>query len=574
MKNDSDLSTILENPGAFHNWYREENSKRSSDELLTMIISETSDVSLIRQLNVVIWSSRRDRYEKIRDQAFQSKNLLVEAYAVAVDSYLDITGSLRTKGDPTQTATSYLAMLQNYQTRLTLTEQTPLCREVQTMVHVTTGLAFFFLQKFDDCAQEASQAIFWAKKYDAIYMLSAANSLLLATYSNSGQNERALEFIRLLKENHQDQGNIVYQNKAYAELLFYLGHTHESINLLEKCLQDFSPKPILGVHSALLRSQLLLGIGGLDTENDDADQTHSWIVDSTKCLVKYQGLPRTSQTLNERITLLQKCSDIWQKHRNLKLDWGTHIGIWIATTSFLWQRHFSNAKSTIDLVNEKIYETEWLDLRILLIGAKLELALKSQKNEFDIHLLEKQLTNIFMTARALEFGSSEGLAERLLYWHPLAAAYGALMPNGIEDLQEATRALLRIGKRNICYGETIPPAYAAELALRSLGFDEWPNFSQAEIGKGRLKRNVLQGKWGNTTYVKPALSIVPIVYGLVKSGHLDQAKSVYIEYGVTPHTKSEYAMLPLLDRIDELLRSLVTGKCSIEMFEASFIDLD
>ncbi|MGL4612212.1 MAG: hypothetical protein ACRCYY_21455 [Trueperaceae bacterium] len=563
----------LESPEEFHLWFREQKQHSSADELLELLKVSTSDLSLLRQINIVCWGNTWNDYRRICDNAYKSKNFLVEGFAVAVDTYLDIANFNKKDSDYNLVAMTYLPMLKSYQDRLRTQEQTWLCREVQAMVHISTGLAYFFLRQFENCTKEASQAIFWSSKVGATYTLALANSLLLATYSNTGQNEMALGLVSGFQKNEADRANVIYQAKAYAELLFYLGHTQKSVDLLNECLDVFNPNPVAGVHGALMRSELLLGTGGLDTDNRDEDATHTWIVNSAKCLVQYRGLPRTSQTSQERIQLLQKATDIWQHEGGYKLEWGTTTGLWLAGTSYLWQRRTINALNTVNLVPDGIYKTQWFDLRVLLVGLKLELALTFQNSNIGITMVESELKTLFDEARALEFAYPKGLAERLRYWHPLAAAYGAVMPDGIEELQEATHAIIRMGNNSV-QNHNIPPTFAAELALRSLGFDDQSTFVQADLGGNRLKRNLLSTKHGKNRYVLPAISATQIVYGLVKGGHLDRARATYIEYGIAPQSSAEYVMLPMLERVNGYTRQLLSSEISLSEFEATILNLD
>jgi hypothetical protein len=150
------------------------------------------------------------------------------------------------------------------------------------------------------------------------------------------------------------------------------------------------------------------------------------------------------------------------------------------------------------------------------------------------------------------------------------------MPDGLVELQEATRAITQVGYRNRVHGISLPPAYMIELILRSLDLDRVPTyrFTQSDPGSGRMKRNQLLSKYGEVDYWLPTVSAIQLIYGLKKSGYEETAHKIANEYGILPHSNAEYAMVPVLEHIGELTRQLLLDQLSIRDFASQIVAPD
>ncbi len=285
-----------------------------------------------------------------------------------------------------------------------------------------------------------------------------------------------------------------------------------------------------------------------------------------RCLVRTLSLPRTSQTLDERSSLLQQAISLWQEEDQLRYSWARFMGRWIVGTSYLLIGRPAGAASMIAGLDFK--NCQWFDLRLLKLGLELEIALHLDSPDVTVRPLEDQLREVFEDARRMPFASPEGLAERLIHWHPLAAAYGALMPDPVYELHPVIPAVLQLGSKNRVYEQVIPPTYATELALRSLDFDLRlkTSFVQSDPGGGRYKKSMLLTKYGEVDFWRPAISAANLAYGLVKAGHIERARAVYNEFGIVPQSDAAYVMLPLAQRVDSCVKQLIDGALTPSTF--------
>lgn len=177
-------------------------------------------------------------------------------------------------------------------------------------------------------------------------------------------------------------------------------------------------------------------------------------------------------------------------------------------------------------------------------GLRLELAL-----QFETSLLvpltecENQIRLIFRDAHEISFGSPLGLAKRLSRWHPLSAAYLAVHPDPIGELASAQEALVQCLPRPTAWELALEPAYANEVILRSLNLDlvtaDFPEATRNPRVRGQIGR--LSSRFGQTTWWRPPLSVVPVVFGLTFSAHSDSRGTAYRllrRYGVAAKTRN------------------------------------
>lgn len=567
----------LASPKLFHSWLQERLSENIPvSHLLTSLRTVQSELSLCRQMNLTHFTNYGERRDYV-EPCIQSMDTRVEAYALGLESYIKIAQHDSGGDGYNASATDLLPMLQGVLDDLRVVPRDPFTQEIESTLRVSIGLGHFFNRDFELAAKEASRALFLADHIGAAFCITRARSLLISISAETGQVGEAIVLL------HAEEGNAQrstvaksFHERAHATMLYQLGHNRKPIEMLERDALLYDHGHDQPCASELQRQKCLLGIGGLEGDVVQAFPNYAieqWITRSMRCLIKAGALPRTNQNLRAREVLLRRAVDIWREDRNAKHAWASELGRWVVGFSQLWLGSPSQALGAI--FNSQVKQTQWLDLRLLIAGLGLESSLHIVNPEASVEHYEDCLRRVFNEARSLNSASPEGLAERLMHWHPLAAAYLTLLPDPIIELQSATRAVLRVGASNNIYNLVLPPTYAAELVLRALDYDlrPSPKFVQADPGPSRHKRADMLVKHGEVNYWRPSVSAVSIIYGLIKAGHRDQAHAVYHEYGVAPYSNAEYAMLPLVEHLNTSVGKLLMGRLDIRQFSASSLDL-
>jgi hypothetical protein len=240
---------------------------------------------------------------------------------------------------------------------------------------------------------------------------------------------------------------------------------------------------------------------------------------------------------------------------------------WLRGLAHLWLGETGLAGMTI--ADARVEAREWLDIRLLLAGLRLELALHiADPGVVTVRQAEEELREVFADAASLPLASRSGLAKRLMRWHPLAAAYSAVMPNPLRELIEARDSILRQGRNIVAYGVVLPHAYAAECILRAFGFDSWRrSFTMPRLNTAMLRqRDALKIYYGKVPYVRPVVCGAQLCLGLLKASegraaYMEAASNVEREFGLVSVPRSGYGKFPL-ERIQYALHGLFRGMTS------------
>jgi hypothetical protein len=569
-----------QSPSAFHSWYQTQlESGRSPLEVLEELAQDPSPWALCRQMCIAHWSDLWKVREQLTQKCLYSSYKFIEAYAVSLDAYREIVKFNTSTDGYNSLAQQYHPMLEGYIKKVLEGGRTPIGCEVEASLRAACGLIFFDLGNYDRAAEECSQAIYWIKKSGANFLLSKCRSLFVSIQSRAGRLDEAILTIEEERRNaSRAKSSFPFQERAYAEILFYLGHADLSLNLLHKLEAEVEGTNKGLVQNTIERILCLLGRSG-GTKRVNELYTHDareWIIESVGSLVQHSSLPVTAQTRDRKDALLLNAIKVWTENRYLELSWQSALGHWITGIANLWLGKTSSAVAALTSIPEEVTKTQWLDLRILRVGLGLELSLHLNNPELKPDPYIGELRRILADADTIKMASKKELLERFKRWHPIAAAFAAVMPDGIVELQEATRAIMQVGYRNVVHGISLPPAYMVELILRSLDVDRIPayRFTQSDPGGGRSKRNQLMSKYGGMDYWLPTVSAIRLIYGLKKSGYSETALKIANEYGILPHSHAEYAMVPVLERISEITQQLLLDKLSTRDFANQIVASD
>ena len=557
---------------AFHKWLSDCLSENTGpNEIYDYLVSIGSGISTLRAVWVAMMASRHDDGIELAKQCSLSKDLRIEAYAMGILLYASLAERIRLEHSSETKYSQYHVTLSRYIRLLRETYEDPLAREAEVLLRTALGLAHYQIANYSEAREEAAFAVVIAEQIEAQHLLTLANSLLISVNNADG---KVTDSVRVIEDENlnpsRNAPNTRFQTVTYAFNLSQLGHTSEVQTLLESYARRFSESEYASKRIELYRDLFKSLVGFKSVALDYGEGSHYptlvWCAKSVGCLVKARGLVRDYKNQASIRTLLVKADEIWRDNKHFQLNWGHGIGCWIVAFAAYHRGEHSNAEAALRKVD--VNSSEWYDLRILLAALRLELALSLKSSEIVVSEAVKELKAVFSEASLNPYASVKGLAERVMYWHPLAAAYLSLSPEPIEELRPATQSILRLGNHNSVYDLSLRPVLAAELALRAVNLDLDPHreFKQASGPNVAAQRSAFMMQRGEVEYYRPYVGAISIVYGFVSEGHLELAKRVAEEYQIAPIMTSKYKMLPILRELEHATYTLLSQELSPEQF--------
>ncbi len=562
----------LETPTEFHGWWHGVLADGAGDrEVLEALREDVSAISLCRQLVVAYHGGFAEERTELIERCLNTVDVRVQLYAKSLDAYTQIAWYDAPDGAYNSPASALIPGLRGDLRKLEALPPSPFNREVGCSVYIALGVGCFLQGHVDEALVCASNAWYWAARLKAPFCIERARSLQIAALIETGQVGEALTVLQAsdASTDAQTAATRAYYVRVQAFLLGQLGRYEEAVALLEdfRLGRGEADTPI---ESELQRIRLLWGTGGLDgdiVQAFDASDLEGQLSLSLRRVLEAFAQPCWGAGRIQRQKLINEALELWTKPRQpLSFSWAKGMGSWVQAVGSLWLDRPDLAANSLD--DWRSTSEQLLDLNLLHAGAQLEIALHLKQPRAGVEVWLERLRAVFREARSRRVASPEGLAYRLAFWHPLAAAFAAVAPGGIRELKGSVSAVLEVGVRSRVYGIDLPPLLASELALRALGFDNnrSVSFTQADVGRDRKKRNALQAKRGDLTFYRPVLSAVSLIYGLVKLGELEQARSIYADYGVSPRSTAEYKMQPVLENVDRTVQALLNKGLSIEAF--------
>lgn len=562
----------LEAPAEFHSWWRRMLTDGMSDrEVLEALREDASDMSLCRQLVVAYHGGLADERTELIERCLNTADVRVQLYAKSLDAYTQIAWYDAPDGAYNSPASALIPGLRGDLQKLEALPPSPFNREVSCSVYIALGVGSFLQGHINEALVCASNAWYWAARLKAPFCIERARSLQIAALVETGQVGEALTVLQAsdAATAAQTAATRAYYVRVQAYLLSQVGRYEEAVALLYdyRLGREETNTPI---ESELQRTRLLWGTGGLDGEivqAFDASDLEGQLSSSLRKILGARAQPSWGAGRTQRQRLINEALELWAKPRQpLSFSWARGMGSWVQAVGSLWLDRPDLAANSLD--DWRSPSEQSLDLNLLHAGAQLETTLHLKQPGVGVEVWLERLRAVFREARSRRVASPEGLAYRLSFWHPLAAAFAAVAPGGVRELKGSVSAVLEVGARSRVYGIDLPPLLASELALRALGFDNnrSVSFIQADVGRDRKKRNALQAKRGDLTFYRPVLSAVSLIYGLVKLDELERARSIYADYGVSPKSTAEYKMQPVLENVDRAVQALLNKELSVEAF--------
>lgn len=568
----------MESPKEFHGWWQEALLEGVSDRVLFEVLKrDHTDMGRCRQLLIAHHGGLSKEREALIKICLESHDYRVMLYAKSLDTYTQIAWDSAADGAYNSAASALLPGLRADLRQLQEAPFSPFSREVSCSIYMGLALGYAMQGKLQDALEAVSTGWYWAKQVNVPFCLERARSMQVGTLIEAGQVGEALTVLQAPEVSvvSQTTATQAYNIRVQGFLLSQMGRYDEGIALLKQSLPG--PNEVEGglLQNQLQRLKLLWGTGGLEATQqvEDRSEVEGQLAKSLKGLLRAKAEPPWGTFRQAQQEHLNAVLRIWAHPRQPQsYNWAKSISSWMQALAYLWLDHPDRALAILEEAHPQSEQA--LDLNLLHAGAELEVALQLKQPTTSLENALERLRSVFFSARNRDIASPEGLAKRLIFWHPLGAAFAAVVPHGIRELQGALEAVLRVGVQNTIHGHVIPPALATELSLRALHFDTNRHvaFTQADLGRSRAKRRLLQVKQDEYEYYAPVLSVASLVYGLVKLDESNRARTLYRDFGVAPVSAAEYKMQPVLENVNRAVQALLDKTLSVEAFTFAVLE--
>lgn len=557
----------LECSDQFQLWSVEQNRSGGVSKAIETLLERGDELATFRAACLGQWFAKPNIYRELMHQSFSASEIAISAQAQSFLLLLDFVQD--------RTSVSFcIPLLEDLAYRLEATKQNSLVGEARVAVLTNLGLIKSSLRLHSESRTLAAQAVFLARHFKLPISEMRANNLLIQTNLLSGQVTDGLKLIQQsLANGVEDQHAATYQQLAVAACLAHLGDAQKAVQWLDNASLD--PTNPHAIRSVRQWYACLSGLDDPDTPLEERYQPTTnviWLVNSLRHCLAAEAIPRTNKYLEERKRRLDQAIACTRAAQNFASDWYFLLNRWISTTALLWQG--KAALSAHSLTGLRAPAREWLELRSLLAGLRLEQALDLNLPSLAIEHAEEELLEVFRDSESIPMASPEGLADLLMFWHPLAAAYMAVAFPNLPHLSPALENILRLGGKNSALGRTVSPALAGELLLRSLNLDliESQPLTQVKLGageRGNFREEILTFTRGPRTYYRPPVSALRIAYGLRKHGAgtlmADVAWSVLNQYGLCPRASGSEMQLRM-GTLEALTHDLLDDRITVQEF--------
>ncbi|NTY02037.1 hypothetical protein [Deinococcus sp. JMULE3] len=390
-----------------------------------------------------------------------------------------------------------------------------------------------------------------------------ADSLRAWALGNTGGFHEALTLRKEL-DTRDTMASVTTNALDIAMLLANLGNLDQALETLNAATQ------LPDDQQWILLIQSIFGVQSLDMQETlftGRSARYQWMPEVLRHLAHLYALEPLRSRTADRLKLANQIVD------KMKVDlrgFGSDdrsFAAWVLSAAHLNSQNYGLARQSLSGLPP--LHSEQLLTRALLAAARLELALEPGFYEVEtVMRSEQDLRSIFGTAEQLTHASPAGLAKAVQRWHPVAAAYLAVMPDPIPALHSAAQSIIQIRSACTAHNLILPPLYIAETVLNVFGYDV-----NAELNAAmRRQRNALQGQIGAA---RTWLRIVPaaqLTYGLLKAAegqgsveHRAAAERTAASYGLVPALRSEFAELELA-QLSQALQSWLEGRSNHASF--------
>lgn len=463
------------------------------------------------------------------------------------------------------------------QRRLAAMPQSDLVIEGQIGIIIPLCNLLLEEQQYEEAIEMASQALFLAEQLQAPITIARARTMVIGCRANAGHT---VSTIQMVEDDRRQpfRYNWEYTDLEMAAALFRLGNYEEAASVMDALVARSEGGRRERALEFMQRAKAVWGIGGLEGPiypTPDGSTPSQWITEVARSLMRAYGVPREGKEADERayhfLQVIEECRKA-EENGHPWHAWKHLFAQWAVATAHLGRGEFADAAGVLEHAEQP--NPEALDVRVLILGAALELSLSWQAPEgFSVARYEHLLRKVFTDASRIRYASQAGLARLLHRWHPTAAAFLALAPNPVLACASATRSVMKVGQHNFVDDLSLPPVYACDLTLRALDFDLRRDFAfvQGDPGASRKKKKGLSQTCGIVPVWRLPVSAVKLAYGMMRHQNPEyrgRAESVIQTYGIRPMTNALYPMIGALDDIERYTRELLDGHLTAKGFAA------
>lgn len=574
----------LESSQVFQDWFIEQLEREvTPEQIVDALEGVGSDTAYVRALIVSYWRST-PHYDRLLKQCLTLSNVIANEVAKGFAVYQRSVNIMMEGGAHMHARLAEMRGALDFSLRrLAQVPITDLQIEAQIGIYIPKSILHLNEQNFDEALQYASQALFLAEQIGGRVSVARARSALISCHSVAGHVETT---IALAQDDRRQPFRYGWRftELALANSLFLLGNSAEAVATVNDLIQRVDGVYQQRARSLMQQKAALWGVGGLDGEvfpTLPGEEPFGWMTEAMRELMRATALPREGRELEERASHFAQAIQICRlaDDEGLRIyQWQRLFTKWVTATAHLGRGEYSAAAGALEQIGD--LPGEFFDLRVLSLGAGLELALAwNAPSGASVARMEVGLRRVFAEAEERRYASGPGLARLLHRWHPTAAAYLALMPEPIGACAFAIRNVMKVGQQNVAFDDVVlPPVYACDLVLRALDFDLRRDFSfvQSDPGGSRRKKKELLQQVGEVMVWRQPISAVRIAYGLLthqkESYHL-RARSIIQSYGVRPSTAALYPMMGTLEEVDRAVRALLDGHLTPKGLAARMLEI-
>lgn len=563
---------------SFQSWYLEEIEAGATPGQIVESLKEVGSLpATIRALGVA-YRSGLPQYKDLSSQCLSSGEPLAAETAKGYVVYQRSLEIMRQGGPHMRVRLSEMrGALTWAQRTLAALPQSDLAVEGQIGTLIPLCLLLLEERQYQEAIQAASQGLFLAEQLQAPLTIARARAMLICCTANAG---RTISTIQMVEDDRYQpvRHNSDYTDLELAAALFRLGNFEEGSSVVSALVARLAGERRERALEYLQRVEALWGVGGLEgpTYATARGSTPSeWLTEVSRSLMRAYAVPREGKEADERarhfLQAIEHCREA-EDYGTCWHGWHHLFAQWAMTTAHLGRGEFTAAAGVLEHAEQA--DPEWLDIRVLILGAALELSLSWHAPEgFSVARYEQRLREVFAEAARVRYASQMGLARLLQRWHPTAAAYLALVPQPVLACAAATQLVMKLGQHNLFDDLSIPPVYACDLMLRALDFDLRRDFAfvQSDPGASRAKKKGLLQLHGAVPVWRLPVSAIRLAYGMMRHQspeYRDRAESVIQTYGVRPTTNALYPMIGVVDDIERCVRELLDGHLTAKGFAA------
>jgi tetratricopeptide (TPR) repeat protein len=552
----------FDTPKTYDNWLAQKRLENISQEsIIKLLMSDGRSIAILNAARISSLIGDNDKWFELARIASQSDSSVIrEAALVELAIHEFNFSSKKSSVLSDALIPSLFVCLENLNKTLPYDE----------WISETELRIFIFIA---DCYVE-SQQYEMAKKYASLAIITA-KKLLLDSYKINAYNIMALINLRLEKLSDAFEGYAIIARNSnssdflqglarvnQAVIVSLLGDDNGALDILEKFL-EIQPEHF----PAIVSHQYIKGILGWlsddeliieDTSNNFSTQTHCF-----RLLLSNQGNPKEA-ALNEILSVMRS----WSPNSS------------IAALMAKWFQAFTLYKLGQSLLSIKIVdsiESHIPSVNILIDALKLELALLFDAVEFEsVEKISFRITQIFLDSKDPQERS--GLAARLAFWYPTAAAFLAFSPFSTLELHEfGAGSVFKDGRPITIYGQGIPARLPfVQKTLSVFGFNTQVERDQS-VENSRLAK-ILLVKRGSRQHYLPIVPPALIVYQFIRVSEYSgliwkrAASSLVRSHGLVPTTSGGFLRMERRC-VQELLEKLVEGTINAETFKKSIQNL-